>query len=79
MNYIKLELDDATYQYIKSKFNNDKKAMSTYVIKLLAEKVETDSLNNEQLNIKNRTNDLKDYLKSGESGSRSYGIKGQGW
>jgi len=79
MNYIKLEFDDATYQYIKSKFNNDKKAMSTYVIKLLAEKVETDSLNNEQLNIKNRTNDLKDYLKSGESGSRSYGIKGQGW
>jgi len=79
MNYIKLELDDATYQYIKSKFNNDKKAMSTYVIKLLAEKVETDSLNNEQLNIKNRTNDLKDYLESGESGSRSYGIKGQGW
>ena len=54
-------------------------AMSTYVIKLLTEKVETDSLNNEQLNIKNRTNDLKDYLESGESGSRSYGIKGQGW
>ena len=79
MNYIKLELDDATYQYIKSKFNNDKKAMSTYVIKLLTEKVKTDSLNNEQLNIKNRTNDLKDYLESGESGSRSYGIKGQGW
>ena len=79
MNYIKLELDDATYQYIKSKFNNDKKAMSTYVVKVLTEKVETDSLNKEKLNIKNRTNELKDYLESSEPGSRSYGIKGQGW
>jgi len=79
MNYIKLEFDDATYQHIKSKFNNDKKAMSTYVTNLLMEKVKTDSLNTEKVNIKNRTNDLKDYLKSGESGSRSYGIKGQGW
>ena len=79
MNHIKLELDDATYQHIKSKFNNDKKAMSTYIINLLTEKVKTDSLNSEITNIKNRTNDLKDYLESGESGSRSYGIKGQGW
>ena len=79
MNHIKLELDDATYQHIKSKFNNDKKAMSTYLINLLTEKVKTDSLNSEMTNIKNRTNDLKDYLESGESGSRSYGIKGQGW
>ena len=79
MNYIKLELDDATYQYIKSKFNNDEKAMSAYAIKLLTEKVKTDPLNNKKVNIKNQTNDLKDYLESGESGSRSYGIKGQGW
>ena len=79
MNHIKLELDDATYQHIKSKFNNDKNAMSTYIINLLTEKVKTDSLNSEMTNIKNRTNDLKDYLESGESGSRSYGIKGQGW
>jgi hypothetical protein len=79
MHYIKIEFDDATYQYIKSKFNNDKKAMSAYVTKLLTEKVKTNSLNNEKVNIDNRTNDLKDYLESGESGSRSYGIKGQGW
>ena len=79
MNHIKLELDDATYQHIKSKFNNDKKAMSTYIINLLTEKVKTDSLNNEMTDIKKRTNNLKDYLESGESGSRSYGIKGQGW
>jgi len=79
MNYIKLELDDATYQHIKSKFNNDKKAMSTYIIKVLMETIKVDSLNNEKVNIKGKTNDLKDYLESGESGSRSYGIKGQGW
>ena len=79
MNYIKLELDDAIYQYIKSKFKNDKKAMSAYVKKLLTEQIKNDSLNNEKVNTKSRTNDLKDYLESGESGSRSYGIKGQGW
>ena len=79
MNYIKLELDDATYQHIKSKFNNDKKAMSTYITKILMEKIKTDSLDNDRVNIKGKTNGLKDYLESGESGSRSYGIKGQGW
>ena len=79
MNDIKLELDDATYQYIKSKFNNDKKAMSAYITKILMETVKTDSLNNKKVNIKDETNNLKDYLESGESGSRSYGIKGQGW
>ena len=79
MNYIKLELDDATYQHIKSKFNNDKKAMSIYITRILMEKIKTDSLSNEKVNIKDKTNDLKDYLESGESGSRSYGIKGQGW
>ena len=79
MNHIKLELDDATYHYIKSKFNNDKKAMSTYVTKILMETIKADSLNKEKVNIKGKTNDLKDYLESGESGSRSYGIKGQGW
>mgnify|MGYP003984426799 FL=1 len=79
MNYIKLELDEATYQHIKSKFNNDKKAMSSYVTELLTAKIKNDSLNNEKVNTKSRTNDLKDYLESGESGSRSYGIKGQGW
>ena len=63
MNHIKLELDDATYQHIKSKFNNDKKAMSTYIINLLTEKIKTDSLSSEMTNIKNRTNDLKDYIE----------------
>ena len=43
------------------------------------ETVKTDSLNNKKVNIKDKTNNLKDYLESGESGSRSYGIKGQGW
>ena len=65
MNYIKLEFDDATYQYIKSKFNNDKKAMSTYVKKLLTEKVETGSLNIEKVNTKSRTNDLKGLFRVG--------------
>ena len=28
---------------------------------------------------KNTDDNLENYLKSGKSGSRSYGIKGQGW
>ena len=31
------------------------------------------------LGIKNINDNLENYLKSGKSGSRSYGIKGQGW
>ena len=76
MNHLKIELDKDTYQYLKAKFNGDEKAMGDFVNKILTNKLA--KARNKKSTTDNNDN-LKDYLKSGKSGSRSYGIKGQGW
>ena len=76
MNHLKLELDEDTYQYLKTKFKGDEKAMSDFVNKILTH--ELAKARNKKSTTDNN-DDLKNYLKSGKSGSRSYGIKGQGW
>ena len=76
MNHLKLELDENTYQYLKIKFNGDEKAMGDFVNKILTK--ELAKVRNNKSTTDNK-DDLEDYLKSSKSGSRSYGIKGQGW
>ena len=76
MNHLKLELDENTYQYLKIKFNGDEKAMGDFVNKILTK--ELAKVHNNKSTTDNK-DDQKDYLKSSKSGSRSYGIKGQGW
>jgi len=79
MNYLKLKLDDDTYQYLKDKFDGDINAIEDFVKKTLAKEIEKKRLDPNDLEKKIIDDNLKNYLKSGKSGSRSYGIKGQGW
>ena len=79
MNYLKLKLDDETYQYLKAKFCGDTNAMEDFVKKTLSKEIEKIRLNPNESGKKNIDDNLENYLKSGKSGSRSYGIKGQGW
>jgi len=79
MNYLKLKLDDDTYQYLKVKFDGDINAIEDFVKKILSKEIEKIRLDPNDLEKKNINDNLKNYLKSGKSGSRSYGIKGQGW
>ena len=79
MNYLKLKLDDDTYQYLKDKFDGDINAIEDFIKKILSKEIEKTRLNPNDLEKKNTTDNLENYLKSGKSGSRSYGIKGQGW
>ena len=79
MNYLKLKLDDETYQYLKAKFCGDINAMEDFVKKTLSKEIEKIRLNPNESVKKNIDDNLENYLKSGKSGSRSYGIKGQGW
>jgi len=79
MNYLKLKLDDETYQYLKAKFCGDINAMEDFVKKTLSKEIEKIRLNPNESGKKNIDDNLENYLKSGKSGSRSYGIKGQGW
>lgn len=79
MNYLKLKLDDETYQYLKAKFCGDINAMEDFVKKTLSKEIEKIRLNPNESGKKNIDDNLENYLKLGKSGSRSYGIKGQGW
>ena len=79
MNYLKLKLDDDTYQYLKHKFDGDITAIEEFVKKTLSKEIEKKRLDPNDSEKKNINDNLKNYLKSGKSGSRSYGIKGQGW
>ena len=79
MNYLKLKLDDDTYKYLKDKFDGDINAIEDFVKKTLSKEIEKTRLDPNDLEKKNINDNLENYLKSGKSGSRSYGIKGQGW
>ena len=79
MNYLKLKLDDDTYQYLKDKFDGDINAIEDFVKKTLSKEIEKTRLDPNDSEKKNINDNLENYLKSGKSGSRCYGIKGQGW
>ena len=79
MNYLKLKLDDDTYQYLKDKFDGDINAIEDFVKKIISKEIEKTRLDPNDSEKKNINDNLENYLKSGKSGSRSYGIKGQGW
>ena len=79
MKYLKLKLDDDTYQYLKVKFNGDINAIEDFVKKTLSKEIKKKRLDPNDSEKKNIDDNLENYLKSGKSGSRSYGIKGQGW
>ena len=79
MNYLKLKLDDDTYQYLKDKFDGDINAIEDFVKKTLSKEIKKTCLDPNDSEKKNINDNLENYLKSGKSGSRSYGIKGQGW
>ena len=78
MNYLKLKLDDEIYQYLKVKFDGDINAMEDFAKKTLSNEIKKTLLDPNDAE-KNINDNLENYLKSGKSGSRSYGIKGQGW
>jgi hypothetical protein len=79
MSYLKLKLDDDTYQYLKDKFDGDINAIEDFIKKTLSKEIEKTRLDLNDSEKKNINDNLENYLKSGKSGSRSYGIKGQGW
>ena len=78
MNYLKLKLDDEIYQYLKVKFDGDINAMEDFAKKTLSNEIRKTLLDPNDAE-KNINDNGENYLKSGKSGSRSYGIKGQGW
>ncbi len=79
MNYLDLKLDNDTYELLNKKFNGDKEAMEAYVKEIVIKEIKKTDPDSNKSSEKKNDNNLENYLKSARPGSRSYGIKGQGW
>jgi len=69
-----LNLDEKVYQRLLNHCRGDENALQEYAAKILATHKQ-DSEEGTAPDIEG----LEGYLKKGNAGSRSYGIKGQGW
>ena len=68
-----IELDDQVFQKLKELCKGDKNKMQEYIKKALKNKI-----NQEDPSYSNKDS-LESYLNKGNTGSRNYGVKGQGW
>ena len=70
-----IEMEDKLYQQLKELCKGEKNTMQEYILLALKE-----SLNQEELNkVSKDKTELESYLNKGNTGSRNYGVKGQGW
>ena len=63
MNYLKLELSDATYQHLKKNFKGDEKAMCAFVTKALNNALQKLSTDRSEVGSEKKINRFKKLLK----------------
>ena len=71
-----INLDEKVYQRLLERFKGDENALQEYAAKVLENQNHDFGDESESDKIKKG---LQDYLNKGSAGTRSYGIKGQGW
>lgn len=71
-----LDLDEKVYQRLLEQFQGDENALQEYAARVLENHEHKFDNEPEPDKIKKG---LEDYLNKGSAGTRSYGIKGQGW
>jgi hypothetical protein len=72
---VSLNIESDLYQRLENRFKGDEQGLKQFIIEAIRKQLPdlpADSLPKEKDN-------LEDYLKNSTSGSRTYGIKGQGW
>ena len=65
---LEIELEDEVFYQLKELCKGNESIMKDYIVRNLKEKFSS-----------GEKDDLEGYLKKGQSGSRNYGVKGQGW
>ena len=70
---LKIQLDDQLFQQLKKLCKGDENMMKEYIKKSLKERIDKEDHPNSP------KDSLENYLSKGQSGSRNYGVKGQGW
>jgi hypothetical protein len=70
-----LNLDENVYQRLLDHCRGDENALQEYAAQIL----KTHKPDSGEEAVEDINKGLEDYLKKGSAGTRSYGIKGQGW
>jgi mRNA-degrading endonuclease RelE of RelBE toxin-antitoxin system len=70
-----IEIEDEIFQKLHTLCKGDDEAIKEYIIQAIKLHVSQDDLSDSSKEKEN----LEDYLNQGKSGSRNYGVKGQGW
>ncbi len=73
-----IELEDEVFYQLDEICKGDKSVMQDYILHILKEKFNQSNDKNSSQE-KDSKDSLEGYLKKGQSGSRNYGVKGQGW
>ena len=70
-----LNIDQDLYRKLELQFKNDEQELEQFIISAIKTNLNTLPSASES----NSKDDLEGYLQKGTSGSRTYGVKGQGW
>lgn len=72
---LQIQLEDEVFYQLNEICKGNENVMQDYIVHTLKEKL---NQSNEKISSSEKDN-LETYLKKSRSGSRNYGIKGQGW
>ena len=72
---INIELEGEIFQKLHTVCKGDDETIKKYIIQAIKHHVSQNDLSDSSEDKDN----LEDYLNQGKSGSRNYGVKGQGW
>jgi hypothetical protein len=70
-----LNIEVELYQRLQDRFKNDDLGLNQFIMDAIKNQMSDSPADSTQ----DKDDDLASYLKKGPSGSRTYGVKGQGW
>jgi hypothetical protein len=70
---VTLTIDPDLYYHLEKHFKDDEQGLNQFIIDSIKNQLKASNLSPE------KENGLDSYLQKGSSGSRTYGVKGQGW
>jgi hypothetical protein len=68
-----LRIDSDLHKQLEQHFKDDEQGLNQFIIDAIKNQSKASNLFPE------KEDDLKNYLQKGSPGSRTYGVKGQGW
>jgi hypothetical protein len=70
---VSFSIDPHLYHHLEQLFKDDEQGLNQFIIDAIKNQLKNSNLSSK------KEDDLDSYLEKGPSGSRKYGVKGQGW